>query len=230
MLLKSTARTLSIFAHTGTLALGLTAVPPAARPPVEEAQLQRPMVFTVRTLQPPIVPDVSTLRSDPFGVKYRNLAATVAIGEPDGDLVATDATLGSNVVVAGVPCCCIGGLLLMTDTFGTEVPVEPPPRHESAILRSALLRAGVEVPVPTKLVDFAPRYPAIARAGHIEGAVVLDATIDESGRVEDLRVLRSVAGLDRAAVDAVRRWRYAPATINGLPTRVMLTVTASFRL
>ena len=60
--------------------------------------------------------------------------------------------------------------------------------------------------------------------------VVLDATIDELGRVVDIRVLRSIASLDRAAIAAVRRWRYAPVILNGRATPVMMTVTAAFVL
>jgi TonB family protein len=54
--------------------------------------------------------------------------------------------------------------------------------------------------------------------------------IDATGRVQSLRVLRSVPLLDGAAMDAVGRWQYTPAQLNNKPIPVMITVTVSFRL
>jgi protein TonB len=48
--------------------------------------------------------------------------------------------------------------------------------------------------------------------------------------VRDARVLRSVALLDRAALDAVKQWRYAPTRLNGVAVPVIVTVTVQFRL
>ena len=50
------------------------------------------------------------------------------------------------------------------------------------------------------------------------------------GRVEEVAVLRSLPLLDRAAVDAVRQWVYAPLLLNGQAERFILTVTVSFSL
>jgi protein TonB len=70
----------------------------------------------------------------------------------------------------------------------------------------------------------------VAIAAHIEGRVVLEALIDEQGRVDQVKVLRSVALLDAAAMDAVRSWRYTPTTLNGVPVAVLMTVTVTFTL
>jgi protein TonB len=91
-----------------------------------------------------------------------------------------------------------------------------------------VLRAGDDVPVPAKIVDVQPTYPALAKQLRLDGVVVLDATIDEAGSVVDVRVLRSMTAFDRAAIEAVRQWRYAPAPRNGLPVGSLLTVTVSF--
>jgi protein TonB len=50
------------------------------------------------------------------------------------------------------------------------------------------------------------------------------------GGVEDARVLRSVPLLDAAAIDAVRQWRFTPTLLNGVPVRVIMTVTVHFTL
>ena len=70
----------------------------------------------------------------------------------------------------------------------------------------------------------------IARAAKIEGIVILEATIDERGVVTDARVLRSVPTLDQAALTALKQWRYTPTLLNGVPVRVLMTVTFRFSL
>jgi TonB family protein len=52
----------------------------------------------------------------------------------------------------------------------------------------------------------APAYPAEARDKKITGVVILEASMGADGRVLDARVLRSIPGLDDAAVEAVRQW------------------------
>jgi protein TonB len=76
----------------------------------------------------------------------------------------------------------------------------------------------------------APRYPAIAQASRVEGVVILEAVISEDGSVQDVRVLRSKALLDDAAVEAVRQWRFTPTLLGGQPVPVVMTVTVSFTL
>jgi protein TonB len=64
----------------------------------------------------------------------------------------------------------------------------------------------------------------------VEGVVILEATVSDKGNVTDVRVLRSQPLLDKAAVDAVRQWRYQPLQLNGRATPFILTVTVSFNL
>ena len=75
-----------------------------------------------------------------------------------------------------------------------------------------------------------PTYPVTARHAGIEGTVILEATIDASGAVQDVRVLRSIPLLDRAAMEAVARWRYTPTRLNGVAVPILLTVTVTFTL
>jgi len=48
--------------------------------------------------------------------------------------------------------------------------------------------------------------------------------------VTDVKVLRSVALLDDAAITAVRQWEYTPTMLNGAPVPVIMTVTVNFQL
>ena len=60
--------------------------------------------------------------------------------------------------------------------------------------------------------------------------VIIEAVIGTDGRVTDAKVLRSIALLDQAALDAVRTWQYTPTLLNGMPVSVIMTVVVQFRL
>jgi len=105
-----------------------------------------------------------------------------------------------------------------------DEPPPPPPAPQSP------LHVGGSIRPPMKIVDAAPQYPAIARAAHVQGIVILEATIGEDGAVRDVRVLRSIPLLDVAAIDAVRQWRFTPTLLNGEPVPIVMTVTVGFTL
>jgi protein TonB len=75
-----------------------------------------------------------------------------------------------------------------------------------------------------------PDYPQIAINAKVEGVVILEATVGTDGAVRHVRVLRSSPLLDKAAVDAVKQWRYSPLQLNGRAEPFILTVTVSFNL
>ena len=83
---------------------------------------------------------------------------------------------------------------------------------------------------PTKTRHVAPLYPPVALAARREGIVILEAVIAEDGSVRDVRVLRPVALLDQAAIDAVRQWRFTPTLLNGEAVPIVMTVTVNFQL
>ena len=60
--------------------------------------------------------------------------------------------------------------------------------------------------------------------------MILEATIGPDGRVQDVKVLRSIPLLDQAALDAVRQWVFTPTLLNGVPVPVIMTVTVQFTL
>jgi TonB family protein len=83
---------------------------------------------------------------------------------------------------------------------------------------------------PTKTKDAKPVYPPEARSAHVQGVVIIEATISPTGTVQDARVLRSIPLLDAAALDAVRQWEFTPTLVNGVPTPVKMTLTVMFWL
>lgn len=102
-------------------------------------------------------------------------------------------------------------------------PAPPPQRREP-------VRPGGDVQFPKRVVYVAPVYPGIAQSARVEGTVILEAIIDETGAVTNLRVLRSISLLDAAAKEAVGKWRYSPTTLNGVRVPIVMTVTVTFTL
>ncbi|HEY6507181.1 MAG TPA: energy transducer TonB [Vicinamibacterales bacterium] len=90
--------------------------------------------------------------------------------------------------------------------------------------------AQYQVKTPTKVWDVRPTYPPEAKAGGVEGVVVIDARIDVDGCVRNAEVVRSVPELDRAALDAVTQWEFSPTVLDGKPMPVLLTITVRFTL
>ena len=95
---------------------------------------------------------------------------------------------------------------------------------------NAPLRIGDGVAPPLKIHDVPPVYPPAAREAGVQGLVILDATIDPTGVVGDIEVLKSVPELDEAAIAAVEQWRYEPTLVDGLPVPVSMTMTINFTL
>ena len=90
------------------------------------------------------------------------------------------------------------------------------------------LQAGEPAPPPKFIERSDPVYPEKARAERVEGIVILEALVDPGGRVTRVTVIRPVQGLDRAAVEAVGRWKFEPTVVGGLPRELVLRVTVNF--
>jgi protein TonB len=74
-----------------------------------------------------------------------------------------------------------------------------------------------------------PAYPAQALQQRIDGLVVLQAWIAKDGSVRDLKMVKGYFVLGRAAIDAVKQWRFKPYTQNGRTTEFQTTITVNFR-
>lgn len=108
--------------------------------------------------------------------------------------------------------------------------IEPPPPPPPPTPARRIERVGGAIRPPTKVFDVAPNYPAMALQAGVQGVVIIEASISETGDVVGTRVLRSIPLLDRAAIDAVMQWRFTPVLLNGVPVPVAMTVTVNFQL
>jgi protein TonB len=103
----------------------------------------------------------------------------------------------------------------------------PPPPAAPAPPRPATVATSQPQPVSMP----SPRYPAQALRSGEQGTVMVSAEIDANGVPSDVGVAKSSGSrlLDRAAVDAVRHWRFRPAMADGQPAPGRVQVPISFK-
>jgi protein TonB len=97
-------------------------------------------------------------------------------------------------------------------------------------LPSAGPRVSEGVVEPTLIHKIAPSYPMQARTERISGKVVLSATIGADGSVGEIAVVSGSPILAEAAKEAVRKWRYRPAMLNGSPILIQKQIMFLFTL
>jgi TonB family protein len=100
----------------------------------------------------------------------------------------------------------------------------------SAVKPGQFVPFGPEVVPPARVEGALPAYPAAARERGMEGSPVVEVWVSETGHVMDVAIVESAGGtLDGALLEAVAGWRFSPATLNGVPVSVRMTVQHLFR-
>ncbi|MCI0623478.1 MAG: energy transducer TonB, partial [Acidobacteria bacterium] len=123
--------------------------------------------------------------------------------------------------VGGVPGGVLGGIPGgPSQPIGLSKPQLPPKP----------IRVGAEVRPPRLLKHVQPIYPPNAKAARLEGSVRIDAVIDTTGRVVEMKVTDGHPLLAAAALAAVREWVYEPTYLNGQPVPILTEITVHFRL
>jgi periplasmic protein TonB len=174
--------------------------PPPPPPPVQQKQKVVQPVAQQQVVQPVVVPE--------------KLPEASTSNENDGVDGGVDGG-GKNGVVDSLGTGQNWGPGVLSDKQPDDVPI----------------RIGGEVVPPEPISRPQPLYPDIARKAHVTGVAIVEAIIDKQGNVTDARVLRGLPmGLSEAATNAILRWKYRPATLNGRPVVVYLTVTVNFTL
>lgn len=165
-----------------------------------------------------------------------------AVAYADVDSIDVTASGAPQLVVGAEETSTAG---TATDTTGTvppetasvePPPIEPPPApapepeapSDFARVYAAVPPGGTQ---PEEVDRVVPYYPPAARRAGTEGAVVIRGIVRRDGRIDDVEIIRDLPnGLGDSARDAVRRWRFRPATYRGEPIDVYYTVTVNFRL
>jgi TonB family protein len=92
-----------------------------------------------------------------------------------------------------------------------------------------VLEPGIRPPKAVKIVD--PSYPEEARKTKLNGSVVVAVAVNEKGSIDDVKVVRSSdRRFEQNAIDAVRQWKFLPATRDGQPVAVQMNSEMTFKL
>jgi protein TonB len=187
--------------------------PPPSAPPPPPAQtvvvknIPAPTTFTPPTKPPERIPDPTTVTAKPV-VAVTN---SVPGGVPGG-------------VIGGVP----GGVSKGDDPPPPPPPPKPEPTPTPAPPKKLTVSGGVLQGSAIKKVQ--PPYPPIARAARAAGAVQIQVTISEDGRVIEAGVIAGHPLLRDAALQAARQWVFKPTELSGVPVKVQGVLTFNFTL
>ena len=123
---------------------------------------------------------------------------------------------------------------VIQDIEEENIIIEAPEEENIVIEEDALPPPDAFVPYetpPAPVTRVQPEYPELARKAGITGTVYIKLLIDKEGKVRDAILLRGVgAGLDEAALKAVKQWTYTPAIQNSQPVAVWVAQPVNFRL
>ena len=140
----------------------------------------------------------------------------------NGDPVKVETRVAVNFKLAADP---------PVDATGDQNGIAPsnpsgnlPSQAPQRVRVSSKVQAGLIV----KKVN--PIYPMEARRQHIQGSVLLKASIDKEGSITNLEVLSGQSLLIPAAIEAVRQWKYKPYLLNGTPVEIETQIQVNFTL
>jgi protein TonB len=170
---------------------------------------------------PPPQPVVKVIKAPKIINIQKMVAPTVipkniAIVKEDAPVIYTNSSEG----VAGGTGNVLGGLI------GSGPAAPPPPKP----VTPSRIRVGGSVESASLINKVTPQYPPIAKTAHVSGTVVLHAVISKEGTIQELQYVSGPPLLMKAAMDAVKEWRYKPTTLNGEPVEVDTTIDVVFTL
>lgn len=171
--------------------------------------------------------------------------------EPLGSAYSVAVTFNSEVAarMASATAAHVGRpVAIIIDGRVVAAPIVRAPISDSAMLTGISAAAAQELieanlachtnpaqcvaaVLPEPLYREKPQYTQEAMAAQIEGTVLLEVVVLPDGSTGNISVVRSLdPGLDRQAVDALKRWTWKPGTRGGEPARVSVQVQLAFTL
>ena len=190
--------------------------PPASLARTLNIMTARPIPPPPAAVRPPSSPVARDNRAAPIVVPTDIAQEREVVPQGTGDIPAIGSVSLGDGVIGGVD---------VGERVGVVTPPPPPP-----VQVRVPVRPGGDIREPQKIRHVPPIYPPIAISAGVHGIVMLEATISEAGTIENLRVVKSHPLLERAAIEAVKQWRYTPTRLNGQPVPIIMTVTVNFML
>ena len=189
--------------------------PVVRKPP--KSKVEPAPTETVATVEPPVepkIPEPAITTAPPIPTPAEPVREVVEVPAPAQAAVTNQPAPAAPAPLSSLPPATNGSIAaanspLTQASHGSAaaiaaLPPTPSPAPPGLLTRTAIPRGGYQV---------TPSYPATARRLGIEGTALLRVFVDGQGRVGDVVVKQSAGhpDLDRAAADAVRRWRFEPA-------------------
>jgi TonB family protein len=125
-----------------------------------------------------------------------------------------------------LPLIAAIGLLITAQVFLATARAAPQEKPEPP----KIIRKGGDLLQGSATKRVEPAYPPLAKTARVTGAVVVEVTVDEEGKVIAARAISGHPLLKDAAVNAARAWIFTPTTLSGTPVKVIGTLTFNFTL
>ena len=180
-----------------------------------------PIVYV--DVKPPELPQPPAVRHAPT---ERPVASPTAAPIQEPTAITPELPLQPSFEKEGLVTESIVGAGTLESTVVAPSPIVAEPS-----VPTPTVDVGGNIRQPERMAYVSPTYPALALTARVQGLVIIQATIDTTGRVQDARVMRTDSPLlNEAALTAVRQWVYTPTLLNGIPVNVIMTVTVQFRM
>jgi len=200
-----------------------------------------PKEYTLPIFTPPISipPALGTLNgghkqtTPPVVVKSTVPMANLAPNTvPDHVEPTTPSTTTGDTTTTGGPAA--GSDQPLGVPWGVEhgIGVDGPPAADVVPAAPTVpIRVTGDVKAPIVIHRVTPLYPKAAIAIHLNGSVIVECIIDNSGVVRDAKVLRSSSPLfDQTAIEAVLQWQFTPGSLHGKSIDTIFDLTVTFQV
>jgi periplasmic protein TonB len=208
----------SLLLQTGFLAAFIV-VPLIARQAMPGLLVQRPPIWIPQLETPaPEIQNSGASAGPGVFIAARTISPPSRIGKLDRRVSVEDVApvqIGTNHTTGAT-----GLREILGNGSGPVIPENPGSKHTIA----SVLERGVVVS------RVQPVYPHLAIVNRIQGSVHINAIISSTGALESVRAVSGDLTLARAALDAVRQWRFRPYVLNGKPIEVQTEVIVNFTL
>lgn len=193
--------------------------PPDASVTMDSIRLTQQLSKTMLAARPFRAPP--ELFADPASVTMR-LAAAVALAGAAGAFPPLPDGLGDSASLLIRIRPALPPDVASPDSGAAVLPMFKVAGLHTVRAQQALYDGEVDIGAAGDPRNRSPGWPSGQSAR--QGGTLLELVVDTSGKVDPstVRVLETVPGFDKSSLDAVRRWRYHPATVHGCPVRAMV--------
>ncbi len=122
----------------------------------------------------------------------------------------------------------VGPIAAFTDMITMNKSIKPP-ELKNPVPRPKI-KVGGDIMASKLIRKVDPLYPRIAQITRVSGTVELEAVIDEEGNVTEPKILSGNELFNKAALDAVKQWKYSPTILNGEPIQIVTMIKVIFRI